>query len=100
MIAALFGSTRRFDVACTVEVAHTSETLHAHVELDGVEIEPGDTVIVHDAPTQVAYGERVVCRRTATVERAGPLQRVWTRIASRFELTELYEVSFSQRRTP
>lgn len=100
MIATLSAAARRFDVPCTVELEHTSETLHAHVELDGVEIEPGDTVIVHDAPTQVPFGEKLVCRRIATVERASPLQRAWTRLASRFELTELYEVSFSHRRTP
>lgn len=100
MIPALFASPRRFDVPCTVEVEHTSDSLHAHVELDGVEVEPGDTVTVHDAPTQVAFGEKIVCRRIATVVRAGPLQRAWTRLASRLELTELYEVSFSHRRTP
>jgi hypothetical protein len=95
-----FSRGRRFDVACTVEVEHTAENLHAHVELDGVEIEPGDSVTVHDAPTQVAFGEKIVCRRMATVERAGLLQRAWTRFASHFELTELYEVSFSHRRRP
>ena len=62
------------------------------------EIEPGDEVQVHDAPTSVPYGERLVVRRTATITRAGILERLWTRFAGHFELTELYEVSFSERR--
>ena len=57
----------------------------------------GDEVTVHDAPTSVPYGDRIVVRRTATVVRAGAMERLWTRIAGHFELTELYEVSFSER---
>ncbi|MCJ2127851.1 hypothetical protein [Methylobacterium sp. E-045] len=90
---------RTVEVPCTVEIEQTPETLHAHVTLDAAfEIEPGDEVQVHDAPTSVPYGERLVVRRTATVTRAGILERLWTRFAGHFELTELYEVSFSERR--
>ena len=36
-------SRRSFDVPCTVEIEQTSETLHAHVVLDGdIQIQPGD----------------------------------------------------------
>ena len=46
------GSRRSFEVPCTVEIEQTSETLHAHVVLDGnIQIQPGDEVTVHDAPT-------------------------------------------------
>lgn len=90
-------SPRRIEVSCTVEIAHTAESLHAHVVLDGIEPEAGDTVLVHDAPTNVRFGESLVCRRRATVVRAGPVRRAWTRLRARFELTELYEVSFSGR---
>ena len=90
---------RTIDVPCTVEIEQTPESLHAHVTLDaGFEIEPGDEVQVHDSPTSVPYGERIVVQRTATVTRAGAVERLWTRIAGNFELTELYEVSFSERR--
>ncbi|MGA2045846.1 MAG: hypothetical protein ABSG83_21060 [Roseiarcus sp.] len=90
---------RTFEAPCTVEIEHSPESLHAHVEIDGdFEIEPGDQVLVHDAPTDVPYGERVVVRRTATVIRAGLLERIWTRLSGNFELTELYDVSFSERR--
>ncbi|GJD72669.1 hypothetical protein CFIICLFH_0889 [Methylobacterium goesingense] len=90
---------RTVDVPCTVEIEQTSESLHAHVVLDAnFEIEPGDAVQVHDAPTSVPYGERLVVQRTATVTRAGRLERLWTKLAGHLELTELYEVSFSERR--
>ena len=90
---------RSFDVPCTVEIEQTSETLHAHVVLDGdIQIRPGDEVMVHNAPTHVEFGERLVVRRTATVTRAGPLDRLRARIEGYLELTELYEVSFSDGR--
>ena len=85
-------------VPCTVELSNTAETLHAHVELDGVEVGPGDEVLVHDAPFVVAFGEHIVYQRSATVSRASWFARVWTRLCSRFELTALYEVSFSPDR--
>ena len=94
-----FGGAQTFDVPCTVEIEQTSETLHAHVVLDdGIEIQPGDEVTVHDAPSHVNFGERLVVRRTATVVRAGPLERMRARLEGYLELTELYEVSFSDGR--
>lgn len=87
------------EVPCTVEIEQTPESLHAHVTLDAdFDIEPGDEVQVHDSPTSVPYGQRLIVRRTATVVRAGRLERLWTRLAGHLELTELYEVSFSERR--
>jgi hypothetical protein len=82
-----------------VEIEQTSETLHAHVVLDGdIQIEPGDEVMVHDAPTQVEFGGRLVVRRTATVVRGSLLDRLRAQIEGYLELTELYEVSFSDGR--
>jgi hypothetical protein len=96
---AWIGSRQSFDVPCTVEIEQSSETLHAHVVLDGdIQIQPGDEVRVHDAPTHVAFGERLVVRRTATVFRAGRLDRLRARLEGYLELTELYEVSFSDGR--
>lgn len=90
---------RVFDVPCTVEIEQTSETLHAHVVLDGdIEIQPGDAVTVHNAPTSVNFGERLVVRRTATVVRGGLLGRMRAIVEGYLELTELYEVSFSDGR--
>lgn len=98
MTSGLGWTRHSIDVPCTIDIAQTVESLHAHVELEGVEVGPGDAVLVHDAPTHVPYGERIVCGRHATVTRAGMLERLWTRLTSRFELTLLYEVSFSPER--
>lgn len=87
-----------FDTACRIEVEHSDEFLCAHVELaGGVAINPGDQVRVHGAPIEVPFGERRIFDRIATVERAGPIERLWTKFAGHFEMAELYEVSFSDR---
>jgi hypothetical protein len=91
--------TRSFTVPCTIRVEHTYESLEAHVELDGG-IEPGigDRVLVHGAPVSVPFGRSLVLRREATVTRANFIERTLVRFKSMFELTELYEVSFSDGR--
>lgn len=93
----IFGRARRdsIDVACTIDIAQMPETLHAHVELCGIDVEPGDTVLVHEAPSHIPYGEHRVVNRRATVIRAGRLQRWWIRMTSGFELSTLWEVGFS-----
>jgi hypothetical protein len=86
----------QFDTPCTIEVEHGFDHLHAHVELDGdVAIEAGDQVRVHGGAIQLPYGRKIVEHRTATVTRASSLGRAWTKLKARFELTELYEISFS-----
>jgi hypothetical protein len=89
---------RSVNVPCNVEIANTAEALHAHVFLNGLEVEAGDSVLVHDAPTDVAFGQSLACDRRATVSRASWLDKLWVRLSSRFELTTLYEVSFSPDR--
>ena len=91
--------TRSFTVPCTIRVEHTYESLEAHVELDGG-IEPGigDRILVHGAPVSVPFGRSLVLRREATVTRANFIERALVRFKSMFELTELYEVSFSDGR--
>ncbi len=87
-------------IPCTIEIEQTHESFHAHLTLDGdIAIGPGDRVRVHGAPVRVAFGQKLVERRHATVTRAGWLRRAWTRISARFELAELYEVSFTPRRS-
>jgi hypothetical protein len=90
--------SRESQTPCTVVIAHTSFDCHAHVELDDNDIGPGDQVLVHDAPTRIAYGQQMRVRRHATIWRAGLLSRLWTKFIARFELTTLYEVSFSTTR--
>ena len=84
------------DVPCTLDLEHTSDALHAYVELQGWNVGPGDEVVIHDAPTSIPFGEHAVFARRATIRRAGALQRMWARLEGYFELTELYEVSFSE----
>lgn len=85
-----------FDTPCRIAIEQSEEHFHAHVELAGdIAIHPGDRVRVHGAPIRVAFGQSVIHDRTATVTRAGPLLRAWTRLAGYFDLAELYEVSFT-----
>jgi hypothetical protein len=70
MITLPFVARRVEHLPCTIEIEHTETSLHAHVELDG----------------------------DIALERAGRLEQAWTRLAARFELSELYEVSFTPGR--
>ena len=79
-------SGRAIEVPCTIEIEQTHDCFHAHLVLDG-------------DPIRMAFGEKRSERRRATVTRAGLLRRAWTRLTARFELQELYEVSFTPRRT-
>jgi hypothetical protein len=95
----MIGPTEKtFQVPCTIEIEHTPMSLHAHVDLKGIEIGPGDRVLVHGAPAHVPFGERKTFECYATVERAGPLGRLKARLEGYLELTELYEVGFSEGR--
>lgn len=97
----MIAAARTEDTMCTIEIEHSEESLHAHVELDGAPVlSPGDRVRVHGAPIHVTFGDRLRLRRPATITRASRLERAWTRLIARLELTELFEVSFTPRRTP
>ena len=101
MIAVPFLVRRAEVTPCTIEIEHTERSLHAHVALDGApELQPGDRVRVHGEPIRVRFGDKLTLRREATVERAGWLERQWTKLTARFELSELYEVSFTPGRAP
>ncbi len=90
---------RQFDTPCTITVEQSSDHFHAHVELaDDVEMEPGDKVQVHGDPISIPFGSSEVFERTATVTRAGPVVRAFTRLAAYFDFGELYEVSFNAGR--
>jgi hypothetical protein len=91
------GGRDAVEVPCNIEIEQTNETLHAHVSLDGIEVELGDEVLVHDAPTHIAFGDRSVTSSRATVWRATPLMRTMIRLQSYLQLTELYEVGFQPK---
>lgn len=87
------------EAPCTVEVVNTFEELGAHVRFDdGTVIHPGDEVLVHGGPVAAPYGERVSVPRTASIRRAGPIERLWTRATGDLEFMELCEFSFSEER--
>ena len=85
---------RELVVPCTVEIEQTPESFHAYAVPEDVVLRPGDAVLVHDAPSSVAFGECLTRQTYATVRRAGPLLRAWTRITAWRLLPTLYEVGF------
>lgn len=93
--------TRERETApCTVEVSHCFESLHAHVKFEnGAVVYPGDEVLVHGKEIMAPYGEVIIESRTATITRATPIQRAWTRLTGNLEFMELCEFSFSEEAT-
>ena len=91
------GGRRAVEVPCTVEIEQTSDILFANVALEGIEVEAGDAVIVHEAPSHIPFGAHSITKSHATVIKANRLERFWTRITAYLELTELYEVGFQPK---
>jgi hypothetical protein len=89
---------RTIDVVCNLDIEQTPESLHAHAIPDGIDIRPGDTVVVHGAPADIRFGDRMTLQCRATVIRAGVLKRLWTQSIGLFRLSELYEVGFQRGR--
>ena len=87
------------DVPCFLDIEQTAESLHAHAIPEGIDIRPGDSVLVHGAPSHVAFGERMTLECSATVTRAGGLARFWTYLTAPLELVELFEVGFQPKET-
>ena len=91
---------RTMDVMCDVDIEKSPLSFHAHAVPDGIAIRPGDVVVVHGVPTDIGFGDRLISQCHATVTRAGPVTRMWTKITAMTELTELYEVGFLPKETP
>jgi hypothetical protein len=85
--------SRHVELLCTLDIEQTAESFHAHAIPEDVEIGPGDTILVHDAPS-IGFGEVYAGERRATLTRATALDRLWTKFRSVFEITELFEVGF------
>ena len=89
-------SARRLELGCTLDLANTPDSLHAHVELDGnPALGPGDRVQVHEAPTALAHGQQMVVRRRATVTRASRMAGLRVKLAALFGVVSLLEIGFS-----
>lgn len=80
-----------------VEIEKTQESFHVYAIPSSFEVREGDEVLLHDVPTEIDFGAQFSLQCRATVSRAGPVQRAWTRLTSMFELTELYEVGFQPK---
>ena len=91
---------RRIEVPCMVEIEQTPESLHAYAIPEGIDIQPGDSVLVHGAPSRIGYGEKVYLQCSATVTRASAIGRFWAQLTGLLEFTALYEVGFERRESP
>ena len=93
----IFLRKRRDHAPCTIEVSNTFESLHAHVRFNnGAIVNPGDEVIIHGDPVKAPYGEVIKEDREATILRANPVERLWTRVIGKLEFMEICEFSFSE----
>jgi hypothetical protein len=90
-------SGQTVEVRCIVDIEQTADSLHAHAIPEGIDIRPGDTVLVHGAPSHIGYGERLRVECTATVVRANAIVRMWTQFIALLELVELFEVGFQPK---
>jgi len=93
-VAFWYVATRRVEVPCTVDLESSHDHFHAHVDLQGVEVDPGDEVLVHGTPSRVPFGTRRTFESTATVQRASWLRRQFVKLTGGTELYELYDVGF------
>ena len=73
------------------------ESLHAHAIPEDIDIRPGDSVLVHGAPSRIGYGEHLTLECSATVTRANVFGRAWTHLTAIFALVELFEVGFQPK---
>jgi hypothetical protein len=87
----------RIEVPCFLDIEQTAESFHAHAVPEGIDIRPGDQVLVHGAPPRIGFGERLCQQSSATVTRASALGRVWTYLTSPLAFTELFEVGFQPK---
>jgi hypothetical protein len=85
------------EVPVLLDIERTAESFHCHAVPEGIEIRPGDSVQVHDAPTHVDFGECYTRPTRATVTRGSFLDWAWTRLTAPFEILELYEVGFQPK---
>lgn len=94
LLAIWFLYRRTVEVPATIDLEATSRELHAHVVLDGIEVNEGDEVLVHNAPTHIPLNEVRTMATRATVSQASLPRRAWERVMGRTRITELYEVGF------
>ena len=85
---------RTREVPCLIDLESTPQEFHAHVVLDGIDVNEGDEVLVHGAPSHIPLGEKRTMQARATVHQASLPRRILTRVLGTSGITELYEVGF------
>jgi hypothetical protein len=85
------------EVSCFVDIEQTARNFYAHAVPEDIDLRPGDVVTVHGAPSSVDFGQSLSRNCRATVLRAGPIARFWTRTTSIFAIADLYEVGFDAK---
>jgi hypothetical protein len=88
---------RRIEVPCAIEIEQTPESLHAYTTPEGVDIGPGDRVLVHGAPATIKFGDRISVMGSATIIRATWFGRFRAHVIGLLSLVELYEVGFEPK---
>lgn len=91
---------RRVEILVDLDLEQTGESLHAYAIPLGIEIGPGDELIMHGAPSGIPFGERRTMQVRATVRRAGWFDRLAVHVGAFFTLTELYNVGFEDIELP
>lgn len=97
VLTAWFFWRRSGEVTCTLDLESSHEHLHAILELNGFDPEPGDGVRmepVEDEFGDVPLGKHARYTSRAVVYRASWPRRMWTRLTGGFEFRELFEVGF------
>lgn len=94
ILAVWFLYRRTIEVPAMIDLENTERELHAHVVLEGIEVNEGDEVLVHGAPSFIALNEKRTMAARATVSKASLPRRMWERLMGRTRITELYEVGF------
>jgi hypothetical protein len=93
-LAVWFFARRHEEVPCTLDLESTHEHFHAHAVITAAEVNEGDEVLVHGAPTRIAPGERRTIETSASISHASAPRRWWTRLVGASEISSLYEVGF------
>ncbi|WP_144185327.1 hypothetical protein [Elioraea rosea] len=88
------------EIVCDLDLEQTAESLHAYSIPVGIDIGPGDELVMHGAPAGVPFGERATMQVRATVRRAGWYDRAMVHLGAFFTLTELYNVGFEDIELP
>jgi hypothetical protein len=93
-LTAWYRFARARNVPCAVDLESTEAHFHAHVALEGFEVDAGDEVLVHGTPSRIPLGAQITFRSNATVRPASRLKRGWVKLTGGTEFHELYDVGF------